>query len=349
MIATIADGMKIRYFQKLIRNLSKVSSNLIITAQDTSLTFRAINQYNSALPIIEFKTDFFDEYRYRYHKPRVSFEVPTINFKYSFSAAFNPTGASFTEITLDLRSQSSQTKEENDFHLLINCIDVYNILHNWSFDVAECLNVVKAVVNMSNVSTTIDCRCDIFEGIKNIFKSTDIVSLRIYNNQSNSTKTKKSKFQMTTESLNSNDSVASILNFELNDKCKMFIDSDNFENNEYIESDEMKLNISLTDLLVGLDLASILSQRVLIYGTSPGFPIILKASMPSLISFDMTIASSSNETSGRESQDTEISSSKKSSEFELAEKTGKVNSQTNPIVYAPSEAEREKYLQNDLW
>ena len=328
------DGMKMRCFQRIIRTLGKAGSNFVMVVWNDSISIRSINEYQSALPIIQFKSSFFDEFKFTYNESQLSFEVPSNAFKYSLLLS-NQSAITPEKIILSISIDKNESIE-NDFKFTINVFDYFEINHYWEFYVTKNASVLKAVVDPSNIISTLNCRYDIFEGMEKIFNKNNMITLHIYNTKKPKTKKeKKFPIMFTTEKLNYDDSVASILRFEINDKLNIEIDDESFDLECNLENGALKLSFSLFDFLIGVKIASILSQRVIISVSSPGNPIIIKASMPNAASFEMTIATCIEDNKSKQTDDEDDGK-----EYENPRKTNK----NNPIVYAPSESERGQYL-----
>lgn len=340
MIAKLLDGMKMRCFQRIVRTLSKAGSSFVIVAWNESISIRSINEYQSALPIVQLKSNFFDEYKFTHKDSQLSFEVESYPFKQSLLLS-NLSAVTPQEIVLSVSDNNRNTveKSNNSLEFKINVIDYFEINHIWEFHITMNVTILKAVVDMSTVSSTLTCRCDIFDGIDQIFNKNNMVSLHIINPRSKNSKVKKVKdkkypVMITTEKLIYDDCLATILKFEMNDKLAIEFDDELFDKHCDLGDSELELSFSLADFLIGIKIGSILSQKVTIHCSSPGNPIVIKSSMPNAASFEMTIASCRGDSKSKYSDDEEINEN---------ERTRKRNKNT-PIVYAPSESEREKYL-----
>lgn len=334
MIAKLIDGMKMRCFQRIIRTLCRAGSNFVIVAWNDSISIRSINEYQSALPIIQFKSSFFDEFKFTYPESQLSFEVPSNAFKYSL-LSFQP-GVTPEKVILSVSFTSIDNENgspESNIKFNINVFDYFEINHNWEFYVSKNATILKAVVDESNLSSTLNCRCDIFEGMDKIFRKNSMITLHVNSPKSKMKKDRKYPIMFTTERLNYDDCVASILKFEVNDKLTIDFNEESFNKQSDLNDNTMKLTFSLFDFLIGVKIASNLSQRVTINSSSPGNPIIIKASMPNAASFEMTIATCIDDDQSNESDEEE-------NKIENQRKRNK----NNPIVYAPSELEREQYL-----
>lgn len=329
MIAKLTDGMKIRCFQNIIRTLCRVGSNFVIVAWNDSISIRSINEYQSALPIIQFKSSFFDEFKFIYAESQLSFEVPSNAFKYSLVSNQPMMPPEKIILTADNNATDKKLK------FTINVFDYFEINHYWEFDILENASILKAIIDESNISSTLTCRCDIFEGMDRMFSRNSMVTLHIINTRSKNCKLKKEKrypIMFTTEKLNYNDCISSILRFEVNDKLTIDINREIFDKQCDLNDNTIKLTFSLLDFLIGVKIASILSQKVTISSSSPGSPLVIKASMPNSISFEMTIATClDGQSTDSDDEENKVENNRKISK-------------NNPIVYAPSESEREQYL-----
>ncbi|OHT11457.1 hypothetical protein TRFO_19096 [Tritrichomonas foetus] len=299
MLAKLADGMKIRCFCRLVNSFCKGKSDLIMVCWADSISFRTINDTQSALPILLIKENFFDEYEFTHNENKFTAEIPVSYIKYALKYALFP-----SSIIININSENST--------LTIEMVDYYEISHKWVFALNETI-VYNAVYDMTEVTGSLTCRWDIFDGMDKAFKGNEMVTLHF------NKKNKRHPIVFHTQELFYKDKVSCILRLESSENCDLKA------------SDEMKITFSLSDFIFAIKICSVLSQKANIYCIGPGSPLIIKADMPNNISFEMALGTSRDE----EEEDNE--NQEEEGKASLFNKKG-------PVVFVPN---KNSYLSDE--
>jgi hypothetical protein len=61
----------------MFSGLRKIGDDLIFEGRADSISFRSLNQTQSALPVIQILKPFFDEYRYTHTHNHLAYQLPS--------------------------------------------------------------------------------------------------------------------------------------------------------------------------------------------------------------------------------------------------------------------------------
>ena len=256
--------MLIRCLQKIITSLRKIGEELIINATSDYLSIRTINSTRSALPDVTFNREFFSQYIYTSSEESLCFQV-SINGP--ITAFKNANNASYLSLIIN--------PETNKFLMGLN--DKYGIVHEWEFFLNDT-QLLSAVYDINESTISISCRNDIFKGVGEAFKNKQKIFMQIQ---------KEPHTCLVFKSFIDKETIlSSKMTITTSEKCEIdFLD----------DIDDFLISFSLPDFLVGLKIAYNLSQRLTISMINPGFPLILKAEMANAATFEMPLATATNE------------------------------------------------------
>ena len=294
MFFQLSDGLKLKAFQRLVCYLSRTGTSLIISSSSDSFSLRALNEGESALPHIQIKSSFFENYKYTHKKPRITIEISASPIKYALKTAFFNGELNFTI--------NKVTK-----YVDIKWNDEYDITHIWNVPYNKS-KTMNAVYDENLIRASLTCRWDIFAGLEQAFKGNQLIILRF--------NSKKDRFpiELRTRDCVNEKIISTFVRFEKNDKCDPQF------------SEDLEVTFSLNDFTNGIYLSSIMSQRVNIYCIGPGNPLIMRASMPNMITFEMVLATSNDDDSEKETED--------------------FDGQKEPVIYVPGSSAKRINVPN---
>jgi hypothetical protein len=254
----LVDNQKIRCFANVSSSLRKIDANLIMECRADSFSLRALNETQSALPIIQFKASFFEEYCYTSNQTFLAYKLTGQWLIQALRSVIRP-----RSVKLSLNS--------NERELVVNVTDHYGIKHIWSLFLEET-SVLKAAFDDDAVSATVQFRYDIFNSIPVAFKGHENIIIKIAQNDP--------LIFTVTENEEGLDSMFSLQKTNLWQAT--------FQDHQA----DVQISVSLADFAVGIGICSIISQNILLSAIGSGYPIIIRAQLPNSVSFQMAMATS---------------------------------------------------------
>jgi hypothetical protein len=262
MLAKLDDERKVRALTQLFSCLRKISDDLIIEARADSISFRALNETQSALPVIQVNSSFFEEYHYTHRQAQLAYQLPC----QSVVSAMRSHSHS-NEVTLSISTERRV--------LTITVFDRVQIKHEWSLYL-ERTSIMNAVFDMADVTGTLLGRVDSFSGTEAAFKRNENIVFALKRRGR-----EKSCVLTTTDEKDTSARLCTIT-ISANDNCEISLSEGR---------DEVSLSFSRRDFCVGLAIATVLAQRVTFHCIGAGYPVMMRASMPNAMQFQMAMAS----------------------------------------------------------
>jgi hypothetical protein len=158
--------------------------------------------------------------------------------------------------------------------MTITLFDAVQIKHEWCLYLEET-SILNAVFDMSEVVATVQGRVDVFHVTEHAFKRNERIEFVLRRRG----RDRSCVLSSTEKDVNR----AGLCTFTIqsNDNCDITFCDDR---------DEVSLSLSRSDFCVGLTISTVLSQRITIHCIGPGYPVMMKASMPNSMQFQMVIA-----------------------------------------------------------
>lgn len=258
MICEIFDLQKIKCFRDIITNLCNIGNDIIMEVKRDYLSFRTINDLRTALPIIRINSVFFDNYEYK--GSEMIFEITSKWLKMALKYVTH-----MVNIKMEMIPDS--------FHFNLKILDCNEIEHICLLNIQNT-DLPNALFDYSKVNVSLVCRTNVFYDVKKAFKCCNNVYLEL--NRINKMKC------LIISSIESDKDLRSCkLLIQRNDECDPIFLND---------SSIVKLSFSALEFKQCLSLCSLISQKISIYVIEPGYPIMIKASLDKLISFEMTLS-----------------------------------------------------------
>ncbi|EAY12122.1 hypothetical protein TVAG_301390 [Trichomonas vaginalis G3] len=265
MRALIKDPKKIKIVQQTLVALKKVGDDLKLEIDAQYFVLRSLNSSNSALPVVRMHPSFFTNYEYDSDQPQILCQLSIQSLLFAFKNVNNTTSLSFSIDT-----------NANKFILCVE--DRSGISHSWELYIQETV-LLTALYDLETAVVKVHCRFDTFNGVKNAFKGSENVTMEV-------SRTEDRPTQMILQSANYDSSIVSSLTIKKGESCDCIFNDD---------SNRIKLRFALGDFLVALKLASIYSQKIEMFLISPGHPIIIKSSLAGQVTFEIALATGTDE------------------------------------------------------
>jgi hypothetical protein len=262
MLFSLEEERKIRALAQIYSCLRKIGDDLIIDARADSISFRALNETQSALPVIQVHKYFFDQYQYSHNQVQLAYQLPV-----QWVIGALRCNSHLVAVNFSIHAETRT--------LTITLFDSVQIKHEWTLYL-EQVAIMNAVFDMSETVATLHGRIDLFHGTEAAFKRNEniLFSLR---------RRAREKWCVIMSQSECNDMSDRSCTFTIqsNDNCDITISDDH---------DELSLSFSRRDFCVGLAIAAVLAQRAAVHCIGPGSPVMMKASMPNSMQFQMAIA-----------------------------------------------------------
>jgi hypothetical protein len=276
MFAKVDDERKLRALLQVFSGLRKIGDDLIFEARADSISFRSLNETHSALPVVQILRPFFDEYRYTNTHAHMAYQLPSQWAIAALRCTSHPTTTTFA-ISVDTNT------------LTITVCDAAQIKHEWCLYLEET-SILNAVFDMSDVVATIQGRVDIFHETENAFKRSERIEFVLRR------RGRERSCLLSLPETDDKDARCCTFTIQSNDNCDITF---------YDERDNVSLSLARSDFCVGLTIATVLSQRITLHCIGAGYPVMMKASTPNSMQFQMAIATAIGEEEGPEKEDLE--------------------------------------------
>jgi hypothetical protein len=257
MHCRIEEERKLRTLLQLFSSLRKIGDDLIIEARPDSISFRALNETQSALPVIQVASAFFEEYRYAHGGPQLAHQLPAQWIIAALKCNAHPMA-----VVLAIGSDI----------LTVTVFDVTQIRHEWSLYL-ERASIMNAVFERGDVVASLHGRVDLFQETDAAFRRNGNICFALRRRGREKT--------CVLSSLDDTDGRVCTIRIQSNDVCDISFSEG---------TDTVCLSFSRSDFCVGIAMATVLAQRVTLQCIGPGYPVMMKASMPNSMQFQMAIA-----------------------------------------------------------
>jgi hypothetical protein len=260
MEANLVDPLQIRTLQLIIGALRRIGDDIYIEATGEEFCLRSLNSTRSALPVVAFKPDFFHDYIYKCRDPSLVCQIPGPALITAFKLVTQP-----TSLTMAIVNST------NTFQLTL--VDRFGIRHEWELCLGEAV-VLHALYDLDSAAVQIHCRSDVFTGLSEAFRGSSTVTLEIVPRDSTGAITFRT-------SIGDQSSLSSTLSIRRSDRCQTQILND---------CEKVMVSFNLSDFMVGIKIGKILNQRISMYVTAPGHPVVIKTALQGQIHFEMPLA-----------------------------------------------------------
>jgi hypothetical protein len=298
MEADLDDPVQIKSLQLIISGLRKIGDDILLEAEYDQFSLRALNSTRSALPVVNFKREFFRNYAYTAKGCSITSQIPAQALITAFKLVMQP-----TSLTMSIHDSSI-------FNL--GLIDRYGIRHEWELCLGET-SVVRASYDLDTAAAQVQCRFDVFTGLSDAFHGHQSVTLEM---------AKSDPLGDMTFRTGIGDQLGLSSLFSIRR-------SDYFETQISEEIDRLSVTFTLADFIVAIRIAKVLNQRLTLYITGPGHPIVVKAVLAGQIHFEMAIATSADADSD-DDEDAQPEVATGSSSLPEPAPTGTQSSQVSP-------------------
>jgi hypothetical protein len=276
MMVKLDDERKLRALLQVFSGLRKIGDDLIFEGRADSISFRSLNETHSALPVIQILKPFFDEYRYTHVHTHLAYQLPSQWVITALRCTSHPTTTMFA-ISVDTNTMT------------ITLFDAAQIKHEWCLYLEET-SILNAVFEMSEVVATVQGRVDVFHETEHAFKRNERIEFTLRR------RGRELSCILSSPEMDEKEPRLCTFTIQSNDNCDITFCDDR---------DEVSLSLSRSDFCVGLTISTVLSQRITVHCIGPGYPVMMKASMPNSMQFQMAIATGIGEEESPEKEELE--------------------------------------------